>query len=190
MNERLAANGDNAAAADLPPEAAGTATPILAAAGPNAPAGGAGSPLISPDSLLDGQHLNDNLAAFCPECESTASPRTASPLPTTTTDSSPIVATHGPAVHTSTPIASTSAVAAMPINPILSPATSRKSEGGCVLREEELVKMLGRLEEDRGYPGVKVNRSSLDTSQDTEDEERSQVKRETIIIIINIGINS
>jgi len=138
-----------------PPPPAEKATPIQAAPAVNTPLISPDTPLISPDSLLDGQHLDDKMM-YCPECER----NTESPMP----PSKPIQMTSTP-IQSSTPTVPTSTP--IPATPILSSGKTTCSNAG--INDEELVKMLGQLEVDRGYPGVRDNSAgtSIDTSMDT-----------------------
>jgi len=120
-------------------------TPILTAS----PATTLDSPLISPDSLLDGQLIEENRETFqstgnvesCPQCNQSDSALTLSTLSDQQEDSNRNVL-------------------------VLSSGLSKTE-----IREEDLKLLLGNLDDDRGYPGVKNHNDSF-TDDSMEDESK------------------
>ena len=120
-------------------------TPILTAS----PAASLDSPLISPDSLLDGQLIEENRETFlstgnmepCPQCNQSDSALALSTLSDQLEDSNRNVL-------------------------VLSSGLSKTE-----IREEDLKLLLGNLDDDRGYPGVKNHNDSF-TDELMEDESK------------------
>lgn len=133
----------------------GSATPILAVS----PV--IDSPLISPDSLLDGQHPLADMDMFIPclECraeadaEAAAEAEAVAEVETDSQEDSPSQVCDNKTI-------SVSDTQDIEENVLILPGRKRLSIG-----ETELHSLLSSLEKDRGYPGVKEI-DSLDTTTD------------------------